>query len=235
MKALVCIGHVPDTTSKIRFVDGDTKFNSTDIQYIVGPYEELALTRLLEIKNAGFPVTITVVNVGLADTDDAVRVNAEPMDAVFVGRQIAEVFKNGAYDLVVTGKESIDYNGGQVEGIIAEFTGLPSVSGASLFEITDDKVKMEQEIEGGKQVLEAVFPYVVSAGKGFAIEPGIPNMRGIMSARTKPLKVVEPVHQDNLTQVVKHYLPESKPACKKISPDHVEELVRLLHEEAKVI
>jgi electron transfer flavoprotein beta subunit len=247
MKALVCIGHVPDTTSKIRFIEGDTKFNSADIQYIIGPYEELALTRLLDIKDAGNPVSITVVNVGFADTeptlrkalamgaDDAVRVNAEPLDAVFVGRQIAEVFKSGTYDVIVTGKESIDYNGGQVEGIVAEFAGLPSVSGASLFELNGDKVKLEQEMEGGKQVLEASFPFVVSAGKGFAIEPRIPNMRGIMSARTKPLKVVEPVSQDNMTQVTKHYLPESKPVCKKVSPDQVEELVRLLHEEAKVI
>jgi electron transfer flavoprotein beta subunit len=247
MKALVCIGHVPDTTSKIRFVEGDTKFNSADIQYIVGPYEELALTRLLDLKDAGNPITITVVNVGPADTeptlrkalamgaDDAVRVNAEPLDAVFVGRQIAEVFKNGGYDVIVTGKESIDYNGGQVEGIIAEFAGLPSVSGASLFEMNGDKVKLEQEMEGGKLVLEASYPFVVSAGKGFAIEPRIPNMRGIMSARTKPLKVVEPVSQENMTQVLKHYLPEAKPACKKISPENVEELVRLLHEEAKVI
>jgi electron transfer flavoprotein beta subunit len=247
MKALVCIGHVPDTTSKIKFIDGDTKFNSNDIQYIVGPYEELALTRLLDLRDAGNTINITVVNVGLAETeptlrkalamgaDDAVRVNAEPLDAIFVGKQIAEVFKSGSYDIVITGKESIDYNGGQVEGIIAEFTGLPSVSGASLFEPVGDKVKLEQEIEGGKQVLEASFPFVVSAGKGFAFEPRIPNMRGIMSARTKPLKVVEPVAQDNMTEVVKHYLPESKPVCKKVSPDNVEELVRLLHEEAKII
>jgi electron transfer flavoprotein beta subunit len=247
MKALVCIGHVPDTTSKIRFVEGDTKFNSADIQYIIGPYEELALTRLLDLRDAGNAISITVVNVGLADTeptlrkalamgaDDAIRVNAEPTDAIFVGKQIAEVFKSGAYDVVVTGKESIDYNGGQVEGIIAEFANLPSVSGASFFDISGDEVKLEQEMEGGKLKLDAIYPFVVSAGKGFAIEPRIPNMRGIMSARTKPLKIVEPVAQENMTQVVKHYLPESKPTCVKVSPDQVEDLVRLLHEEAKVI
>ncbi len=247
MKALVCIGHVPDTTSKIRFTDNDTKFDNTDIQYIIGPYEELALTRLLDIKDSGTDVHITAVNVGPVETeatlrkalamgaDEAVRVNAEPADAVFVAKQIAEVFKNGEYDVIVTGKESIDYNGSQVEGMIAEFIGLPSVSGASLFEIDGDKVKMEQEIEGGKQVLNATFPFVVSAGKGFALEPRIPNMRGIMMARRKKLDVVEPVEQNNMTEVVKHYLPEAKPQCKMVDPENVEELVRLLHEEAKII
>ncbi|MCD4792375.1 MAG: electron transfer flavoprotein subunit beta/FixA family protein [Bacteroidales bacterium] len=247
MKALVCIGHVPDTTSKIRFTDDDKKFDTTDIQYIIGPYEELALTRLLDIKDSGTDVHITAVNVGPVETeatlrkalamgaDEAVRVNAEPADAVFVAKQIAEVFKNGEYDVIVTGKESIDYNGSQVEGMIAEFIGLPSVSGASLFEIDGDKVKMEQEIEGGKQVLDATFPFVVSAGKGFALEPRIPNMRGIMMARRKKLDVVEPVEQNNMTEVVKHYLPEAKPQCKMVDPENVEELVRLLHEEAKII
>ncbi len=247
MKALVCIGHVPDTTSKIKFTDGDTKFDTTDIQYIIGPYEELALTRLLDIKDGGVDLNITAVNVGPVETeatlrkalamgaDEAVRVNAEPTDAVFVAKQIAEVYKNGDYDVIVTGKESIDYNGGQVEGMIAEFIGLPSVSGASLFEIDGDKVKMEQEIEGGKQVLDAKFPFVVSAGKGFALEPRIPNMRGIMMVRRKKFDVVEPIDQNNMTEVVKHYMPEAKPACKMVDPENVEELVRLLHEEAKII
>ncbi len=247
MKALICIGHVPDTTSKVKFTDGDTKFDTTDIQYIVGPYEELGLTRLLDLKDAGTDMHITAVNVGPVETeatlrkalamgaDEAVRVNAEPTDAAFVAKQIAEVFKNGEYDVVITGKESIDYNGGQTEGMIAEFIGLPSVSGASLFEIDGDKIKMEQEIDGGKQVLEGSFPFVVSAGKGFAKEPRIPNMRGIMMARRKALAVVEPVDQNNMTEVTKHYLPEAKPECKMVSPDNVEELVRLLHEEAKAI
>jgi len=247
MKALVCIGHVPDTTSKIKFTDDGTKFDTTDIQYIIGPYEELALTRLLDIKDSGVEMHITAVNVGPAETeatlrkalamgaDEAVRVNAEPRDAVFTAKQIAEVYKNGDFDVIVTGKESIDYNGGQVEGMIAEFAGLPSVSGASLFELSGDKVKLEQEIEGGKQILDAGFPFVVSAGKGFALEPRIPNMRGIMTARRKKLDVVEPVEQNNMTEVIKHYLPESKPACKMVDPENVEELVRLLHEEAKVI
>ncbi len=249
MKALICIGHVPDTTSKIKFTDNDTKFDTTDIKYIIGPYEELALTRLLDLKDAGTEMHITAVNVGTVETeptirkalamgaDDAVRINSEATDNLFIAKQIAEVYKNGDYDVIITGKESIDYNGGQLEGMIAEFLNLPSVSGASKFEINGDKVILEQEIEGGDLKLEASFPFVVSAGKGFLpeSEPRIPNMRGIMMARKKPLKVIEPVAHDTVTEVSKFYLPEPKPACKIISPDNVEELVTLLHEEAKVI
>ncbi len=249
MKALICIGHVPDTTSKIKFTDNDTKFDTADIKYIIGPYEELALTRLLDLRDAGTDMHITTVTVGTQETeptirkalamgaDDAVRVNAEASDNLFIAKQIAEVFKNGDYDIIITGKESIDYNGGQLEGMIAEFLNLPSVSGASKFDIEGDKILLEQEIEGGTLKLEASFPFVVSAGKGFCPEPEprIPNMRGIMTARKKPLQVVEPVDQDAVTEIIKYHLPEPKPACKMIDPDNVEELVRLLHEEAKVI
>lgn len=249
MKALICIGHVPDTTSKIKFTDNNTKFDTTDIKYVIGPYEELALTRLLDLKDAGIEMHITAVTVGPVDTeptirkalamgaDNAIRINAEPTDDLFTAKQIAEVYKNGDFDVVITGKESIDYNGSQMEGIIAEFLGLPSISGASKFEIEGDKAKLEQEIEGGNLVLETSFPFVVSAGKGFCPEPEprIPNMRGIMMARKKPLQVTEPVAQNAVTEVTQFYLPEAKPACKIVDPDNVEELVRLLHEEAKVI
>ncbi len=247
MKALVCIGHVPDTTSKIRFTDNDTVFDNTDIQYIVGPYEELGLTRLLELKDSGVDMHITVINVGGKETeatlrkalamgaDEAVRVDAEATDAMFVAKQIANVFSQGDYDIVLTGKESIDYNSGQVDGMIAEFAGIASVSGASKYEINGDKAKLEREIDGGKEVIEAEFPHVVSAGKGFAAEPRIPNMRGIMTARRKKLDVVTPEAVEPATETVKLHLPPAKPACKMVSPDNVEELVRLLHEEAKAI
>lgn len=247
MKALICIGHVPDTTSKIRFTENDTKFDTTDIQYIVGPYEELGLTRLLDIKDSGTDLHITAINVGPAETeatlrkalamgaDEAIRVDAIPTDAFFVAKQIAEVFKAGEYDFIVTGKESIDYNGGQVDGMIAAFLDIPSISGATKFELDGNKSKFEREIDGGKEVVESSFPFVTSAGKDFAKEPRIPGMRGIMAARRKALDVKPPVEQAVKTEVVKHYLPEPKPACKLVSPDNVDELVRLLHEEAKVI
>lgn len=247
MKALICIGHVPDTTSKIKFTDDNTKFDTTDIQYIVGPYEELALTRLLELKDSGADLNITAINVGTKETeatlrkalamgaDNAVRVDAEATDATFVAKQIAEVFKNGDYDFIVTGKESIDFNGGQVGGMISAFDDIAYISGASKFDIEGETAKFEREIDGGKEVVEAKFPLVVSAGKGFAIEPKIPNMRGIMMARRKKLDVVTPAEQELKTKVTKFYLPEAKAACKMVSADNPEELVRLLHEEAKII
>jgi electron transfer flavoprotein beta subunit len=247
MKVLICIGHVPDTTSKIRFTDNASKFDKSDIQFIIGPYEELALTRLLDIKDSGTDLHITAVNVGSVETeatlrkalamgaDEAVRVNAEPLDALFTAKQIAEVYKKGTYDFIVTGKESIDYNGGQVDGMIAEILGIPSIPSASKFEIMGSVAKAEREIDGGKEVVEAAFPFVIAAQKGFAIDPRIPGMRGIMAARKKEILVFEPSEQANMTKIIQHYLPEAKSSCKKVAADNVEELVRLLHEEAKVI
>ena len=247
MKVLLCISHVPDTTSKIRFTDNDSVFDKTDIQYIIGPHEELALTRLLEVKEAIGDMTITVINVGLKETeptirkalavgaDDGIRVDADPTDALFVAKQIAEVYKQGDFNLIVTGKESIDYNGSQVGEMIAELLDLPSITSTSHFEIKDGKAFLEREIDGGKEVIEVDFPFVSTSGKGFAIEPRIPSMRGIMQARKKPLSVVQPVDQENKTKTSKYYLPEAKGACKFVDPENVDELVRLLHEEAKVL
>ena len=247
MKVLLCISHVPDTTSRIRFTNDDTEFDKTDIQYIIGPHEELALTRLLEVKEQIGDLHITVLNVGTSETeptirkalavgaDDAIRVDAEPTDALFVAKQIAEVFKNGDFDFIVTGKETIDYNGAQVGEMVAELLDMPSISSTSHFEIKDGKAYLEREIDGGKESIEVDFPFVSTAGKGFAIEPRIPSMRGIMQARRKPLNVVQPVEQVIKTKVNKYYLPEPKGACKMVDADNVEELVRLLHEEAKVL
>jgi len=247
MKILICIGHVPDTTSKIRFVENDTAFNNTDIQYIVGPHEELALTRLLELQDVGNAIEITTVTVGAKESestirkalamgaDKAIRVDAEPVDAFFVAKQIAEVYKQGQYDLVLTGKESIDFNGGQVAGMIAEYLDLPSINSASKFEISGDKLLFERETDLGTERIEGVKPMVVSSGKGFAIEPRIPNMRGIMMARKKELSVVPANGKEAYTKLEKFFLPEPKGACKLVDADNVEELVRLLHEEAKII
>jgi len=247
MRVLLCIGHVPDTTSKIKFKNDETEFDKTNIQYIIGPYEELALTRLLEIQEKTPDFQITAVNVGLAETeptlrkalavgaDDAIRVNAEPADALFVAHQIAEIFKQGNYDFIVTGKESIDYNGGQVGEMLAEILGLPSVSSTSKLEIEDNKGKLERETDGGKEILELDFPFVSSAGKGFAIEPRIAGMRGIMASRKKPLIVVEPVGTEIKTKALKYYMPQAKATCKFIDKDNIDELVNLLHSEAKVI
>jgi electron transfer flavoprotein beta subunit len=244
MKILVCISNVPDTTSKINFVEGNTKFDTNGVQFIIGPYDDYALARAIEIKEATPGTIVTVINVGTADTeptirkalaigaDDAIRVNAEPTDSFFVATQIAEHAKG--FDLVLMGRESIDYNGGVVHAMVGELLGIPSVSPVMKLEIEGTKVKMAREIEGGKEMVEANLPLVAGCQEPIA-EWKIPNMRGIMSARTKPLKVVEPKATDNSVVAQKFELPAPKGAIKMISADNMAELVTRLKTEAKVL
>jgi electron transfer flavoprotein beta subunit len=244
MKFLVCISNVPDTTTKIVFADSKG-LNPAGVQFIINPYDEIALTRALEIKEA-LGGTVTVINVGGAGTepnirkalaigaDDGIRVTAEPTDAYFVAAQIAEVVKKNQYDVILTGRESIDYNGAQVAGMLAEMLGMASVTVATKLDIAGTEATLEREIDGGKEIVAVALPFIASAQKGMS-EPRIPNMRGIMTARTKPLQVLEPVASDALTASVAYELPPAKQACKMISPDNVAELVDLLHSEAKVI
>ena len=245
MKILVCITHVPDTTSKINFLDNNTKFDTNGVQFIIGPYDDYALARAIELKESTGS-TVTVLNVGTAETeptlrkalaigaDDAIRVNAEPADSFFVASQIAEQAKAGGYDLILMGRESIDYNSGVVHGIVGEMLGIPSVSPVMKLDIDGTKVKMAREIEGGKEYVEANLPLVAGCQEPIA-EWKIPNMRGIMSAKTKPLKVVEPKAVDSGVKVQKFELPPPKGAVKMISADNVGELVTLLKNEAKVL
>jgi electron transfer flavoprotein beta subunit len=246
MKFLVCISNVPDTTTKITFTPDGKALNTTGVQFIINPYDEMALTRALEIKEAQGSGTVTVINVGTAATeptlrkalaigaDDAIRVNVEPVDALFVASEIAAIAKTEKYDVILTGRESIDYNSGQVMGIIAELLGIPSVAVATKLEINGTQATLEREIDGGKEVVNVSLPFAASAQKDMA-EPRIPNMRGIMSARTKPLKVIEPTIADKPTSTLSHQNPPAKSACKMIDAEHPEELIKLLHTEAKVI
>lgn len=246
MKILVCISKSPDTTSKIAFTDGNTKFDENGVQYIVNPYDEwYALVRALEIKEAqgGNVTIITVGNVAdeiiirkalAIGADDAVRIDAEPTDAYYTAFQIAAYAKANQFDLVLTGKETINYNGSQVAGMIAEALDVPFVSLATKLDVNGSTLKLEQEILGGLQVVEVSTPAVVSCAKGMA-EQRIPNMKGIMTARTKPLQVVTPAACDSLTSYVNYLLPEAKKACRMIDPNNMDELVNLLHTEAKVI
>lgn len=246
MKILVCISKAPDTTSKIAFTNGNTTFDENGVQYIVNPYDEwYALVRALEIKETSGG-NVTIITVGTAadeviirkalaiGADDAVRINADATDAYYTAMQIAEYARTNAFDLVLTGKETINYNGSQVAGMIAEALDAPFVSLASKLDVVGSNLTLEQEIAGGVQVVEVSTPAVVSCAKGMA-EQRIPNMRGIMAARTKPLQVVEPVAVDNFTSYTSYVLPEAKQAVKMIDPSNMDELVRLLHEEAKVI
>ena len=247
MKILVCISKTPDTTAKIAFTDNNTKFDNNGVQWIINPYDEwYALVRAIELKEADASTIIHLINVGNPDADpiirkalalggdEAIRVNADSHDSYYIASQIAEVAKQGGYDLVFTGKETIDYNGSSIGGMVAELLDLPYVSLATKFELNGNKAIVTREIEGGEEVCEVDLPLVVSCQKGVA-EQRIPNMRGIMAARTKPLKVSEPVAADVLTTVQSFGLPPAKAGVKLVPPDNVEELVRLLHEEAKMI
>lgn len=246
MKILVCITHVPDTTSKISFKDNNTKFDPAGVQFIIGPYDDYALARAIELKEAIPGTTVTVLNVGLAETeptirkalaigaDDAIRVNADPVDSFFVAAQISEQARAGGYDLILMGRESIDYNSGVVHSIVGEMLGLPSVSPVMKLDLEGTKAKLAREIEGGKEYLEVNLPFVAGCQEPIA-EWKIPNMRGIMSARTKPLKVAEPSNFDSGVRLQKFELPPPKGAVKMIPADNVSQLVTLLRTEAKVL
>lgn len=248
MKILVCISHVPDTTSKINFVNGDSEFDTNGVQYVINPNDEFGLTRAVWFQEQQ-GAKVTVVNVGGADTeptlrkalaigaDDAIRVNANPTDGFYVAKQLAEVVKNGGYDLVICGKESLDYNGGMVPGMLAGLLGYNFVNSCTELTVDGTSAKASREIDGGKEVIAASLPLIVGGQKGLVEEKDlrIPNMRGIMTARTKALNVVEPIGADNATKAVKFEKPAPKSAVKLVSPDNLDELINLLHNEAKVI
>ena len=246
MKILVCVSKTPDTTSKIAFTDGNTKFDENGVQWIINPYDEwYSLVRAIELKEKDPATIVHLVTVGGADTepiirkalalggDEAIRINTDNSDSYYIAAQIAAIAKDG-YDLVFTGKETIDYNGSSIGGMIAEMMDAPYISLATKFELNGTTATVTREIEGGEEIAEVALPAVVSCQKGVA-EQHIPNMRGIMAARTKPLKVVEPVAADALTAIVSFEMPPAKAGVKLVSPDNVAELVKLLHEEAKAI
>ena len=247
MKILVCISKTPDTTANIAFTDNNTKFAEAGVQWIINPYDEwYALVRAIELKEKDPATIIHLVTVAPADADpiirkalalggdEAIRVNSNTHDSFVIASQIAAVAREGSYDLIFTGKETIDYNGSSIGGMVAELLDLPFVSLAIKFDISGTTATIIREIEGGEETCEVSVPLVVSCQKGMA-EQRIPNMKGIMGARTKPLKVKEPVAVDALTSVADFGLPPAKAGVKLVSPDNPAELVRLLHEEAKVI
>jgi electron transfer flavoprotein beta subunit len=247
MKILICISKTPDTTAKIAFADNNTKFAADGVQWIINPYDEwYSLVRAIELKEADPTTVLHLVNVGGADSepiirkalalggDEAIRVNSDNADSFNIASQIAAIAKEGGYDLVFTGKETIDYNGSSIGGMVAELLDLPYISHATKFDLESGNAIVVREIEGGEETDKVALPVVISCQKGMA-EQRIPNMKGIMGARTKPLKVVEPVEAASLTSVVQFDLPPAKAGVKLVSPDNPEELVRLLNEEAKAI
>lgn len=248
MKILVCISHVPDTTSKINFTEGDTKFDTNGVQYVINPNDEFGLTRAMWFKEKQ-GASVDVVNVGGPETeptlrkalaigaDSAIRVNTEATDGFAVAKQLANVVSNGGYDLVIAGRESIDYNGGMVPGMLASLTNANFVNTCIGLEVDGTTATVTREIDGGKETVSTTLPLVIGGQKGLVEESDlrIPNMRGIMMARKKPLTVVNPVDATAATAAVKFEKPAPKGAVKLVAPDNIDELVNLLHNEAKVI
>ncbi|MGO4817863.1 electron transfer flavoprotein subunit beta/FixA family protein [Flavobacterium sp. W22_SRS_FP1] len=248
MKILVCISHVPDTTSKINFTNGDSEFDTNGVSYVINPNDEFGLTRAIWFQEQQ-GATVTVANVGGPETEptlrkalaiganEAIRVNASPTDGFFVATQLAEVIKNGEYDLVIAGKESLDYNGGMVPGMIAAILGNNFVNSCTSITVEGTAVKAVREIDGGKETVSTSLPLIIGGQKGLVEEKDlrIPNMRGIMTARSKALTIVEPIEASINTKAVKFEKPAAKSAVKLISADNLDELIDLLHNEAKVI
>jgi electron transfer flavoprotein beta subunit len=248
MKILVCISHVPDTTSKINFTEGDSKFDTTGVQFVINPNDEFGLTRAMWFKEKQ-DATVDVVNVGGPETeptlrkalaigaDAAIRVNTVATDGFAVAKQLAKVVQDGGYDLVIAGRESIDYNGGMVPGMLAGLTDTNFISNCISLDIDGDNVKAAREIDGGTETISTSLPLIIGGQKGLVEESDlrIPNMRGIMMARKKPLTVVEPVDTTTETASIKFEKPAPKGAVTLVSPDNLDELINLLHNEAKVI
>lgn len=248
MKILVCISHVPDTTSKINFVNDDTEFDTNGVQYVINPNDEFGLTRAIWFQEQQ-AATVTVVNVGTSETEptlrkalaiganDAIRVNAAATDGFFVAKQLAEVVKTGNYDLIICGKESLDYNGGMVPGMLAGLLGYNFVNSCTELTIDGISAKASREIDGGKEKVSTTLPLIVGGQKGLVEEKDlrIPNMRGIMTARTKVLTVLEPVTASIETKAVKFEKPAPRSAVKLFAADDLDGLINALHNEAKVI
>ena len=248
MKILVCISNVPDTTTKVKFVDNSTKVDVNGIQWVINPWDELALTRALELKDdaSNGVQSVTVGHVGLISAeptlrkalaigaDDAIRVNTETGDAYSIASQLAEAIRNENFDIILCGIESSDHNGSTVGGMLAEFLGNPSVTGVSSVKIEGGQPVLTREIDGGKEILSVPSPFVAVVQKGIAKEPRIAAMRGIMMARTKPIKVVEPQVIDSLTETINYEMPKPRAACKYIVAEDAGLLIALLQNEAKV-
>ena len=248
MNILVCISNVPDTTSKINFVENDSKFDTNGVQFIINPNDEFGLTKAVWMKESN-NATVTVLTVGgqsveatlrkclAIGADKAIRINSDPNDGFFVAKQISEYIKNNSYDLIIAGRESIDYNGAMVPGLIAGFLNINYVTNCIKLEIDNENVLLDREIDGGKETLKGKLPLIIGGQKGLVEESDlrIPNMRGIMQARQKPLEVIEPYDFNSNTETLKFQKPQPKQAVKLVDSENLDELINLLHNEAKVL
>jgi len=248
MNIVVCISSVPDTTSKINFTDNGSKFDTSGVQFVINPYDEFGLTKAMMLKEM-HQGKVTIITVGDATAepvmrkalaigaDEAVRINVTPKDSYSTAVEIANYLQKNAADLIITGRESIDYNGGAVGGMLAEFLELPFINACNGLEISGNTANTTREIDGGKEKISSPLPIIIGGQKGLVQESElrIPNMRGIMQARTKPLKVIEPSNHEILTASINFEKPTEKGACKLVDANNVAELISLLQNEAKVI
>ena len=248
MKILVCISHVPDTTSRINFSNRDTAFDSSGVQYVINPNDEFGLTRAMWFKEKQ-SASVDVINVGTSLTeptlrktlaigaDQAFRIDSDPKDGFFVAKQITEFLKSNSYDLIIAGRESIDYNGAMVPGMIASMNNMNFVTNCVKLDINENIATLEREIDGGKEILSCSLPLVIGGQKGLVEESDlrIPNMRGIMQARQKPLNVIPAFDCELKTKSVKYYKPAERNEVKLIPSDNLDQLIDLLHNEAKVL
>ncbi len=246
MKILVCISNVPDTTTKVKFIDGK-EFDKAGVQWIINPWDELALTRALELKeaSAGKIEKVTVISVNTVDAeptirkalamgaDEAIRVDAVAKDNYQVACEISNAVKDAGYDLIFTGIESSDFNGVGVGGMLAEMLDIQSVSAVSGVDIENEEFKIRRDIDGGHELLKVATPLVATVQKGIALDPRIPNMRGIMMAKRKPLNVVQSANCEPLTEISHYEMPKPKPPVKLV--ENAQQLIDLLHNEAKVL
>ena len=249
MKILICLSNVPDTTTKVKFVENNTQLDKMGIQWIINPWDELALTRALELKDdaSASVESVSVITVGGKDVeptirkalaigaDDALRVDAVPGDAFAVASQIAAAIKDKGFDIILCGIESSDYNNSNVGGMLSELLDIPSISAVSGLNISNNEISLERDIDGGKELVSVPTPFIAIVQKGIAIEPRIASMRGIMMAKKKPIDIVPGINVESLTEYASYELPQPKAACKMIDSDNVKELVDLLRNEAKVI
>ena len=248
MNIIVCISSVPDTTSKINFTENDSKFDKTGIQFVINPYDEFGLTKAMKLKEK-YSANIKVITVGDASVepvmrkalaigaDEAIRINFDPVDSFSTAHAIAEYIKDVDFDIIIAGKESSDYNGGAVPGMISEILNIPFANACIGLELNGNKADLIREIDGGQEKLSTYTPFIIGGQKGLVEESElrIPNMRGIMQARSKPLNIIDTHHTTNLTESLKFEKPSSKGNCKLVDQNNVEELINLLQNEAKVI
>ena len=248
MNILVCISSVPDTTSKINFTENNTKFDKNGIQFVINPYDEFGLTKAIMLKEK-LQANVSVITVGDASVepvmrkalaigaDKAVRINIQPMDSFSTANEIASYVKQNNYDIIIAGKESSDYNGGAVPGIISEILDIPFVNACNGLSIDGEEINLSREIDGGIEKIQTKTPLIIGGQKGLVEESElkIPNMRGIMMARKKPLNVLDPTSCEVKARTKSFEKPAEKGAVKMIDAEDIDELINLLHNEAKVI